>query len=696
METKNALSELKTEIIRDRSFSNIKTTILWILIVATCHKVEAQAPRHLQPADQFEIKRLGSPVLSPEGQWIAYTITETSLEEESSETRVWMVSSDGGEAIPMTTSGASSSNPQWSPDGRFLSFTGSRNGSNNQVWILDRRGGEAVQLTEVEQGIRDYQWSPDGSQLLLTIRDPEPENGWGSEKENAPQAPWVIDRLQFKRDGQGYLTGNQHTHLYIFDLETHNLTQITSGDFDESQAVWSPDGRTIAFVSNRTAEPDGNQNTDIWIVSSQNTDKGQTLLQVTSNPGSDSSPSWSPDGKWITYVSVVEPDLIWYATRHLAVISSDGGEANILSQEIDRNVSSPRFSENGEDIIFRLEDSSEDHLVKISSQGGSPVRIVEGPLSAGLFSLGKNGVVASLIGTLDRPSEIHVLKDDELRRVTFTNDDFLAAIDIAEVKNVQFPSRDGTEIEGFVTFPVGFEVGIRYPTLLRIHGGPVSQYRHSFNFEAQLFAAHGYLVVQTNPRGSSGYGQDFSSDLWAEWGVRDYEDVVAGVDYTIEQGWSDPNRLGVGGWSYGGILTDHVITQTDRFSGAITGASEFLYIANYGHDHYQLQWEKELGLPWEGNNRENWEAISPFNKVDRIKTPTLVMGGEKDWNVPIQNGEQIYQALRRLGVPTELVVYPGQGHGLRPPSYQKDRYERYLAWYNKWVKKDQIPVSNEN
>ena len=283
-----------------------------------------------------------------------------------------------------------------------------------------------------------------------------------------------------------------------------------------------------------------------------------------------------------------------------------------------------------------------------------------------------------------------------MRRVTFTNDDFLADIDIAEVKNVQFPSRDGTEIEGFVTFPVGFEVGIRYPTLLRIHGGPVSQYRHSFNFEAQLFAANGYLVVQTNPRGSSGYGQDFSSDLWAEWGVRDYEDVVAGVDYTIEQGWSDPNRLGVGGWSYGGILTDHVITQTDRFSGAITGASEFLYIANYGHDHYQLQWEKELGLPWEGNNRENWEAISPFNKVDRIKTPTLVMGGEKDWNVPIQNGEQIYQALRRLGVPTELVVYPGQGHGLRPPSYQKDRYERYLAWYNKWVKKDQIPVSNEN
>ena len=694
METKNIFLKFKTEIFSDCRFSAVTKTLLWILVIATSSRLEAQAPRHLEPSDQFEIKRVGSPVISPEGQWIAYTVTETSLAEESSETRVWMVSLSGGEAIPMTASGVSSGNPQWSPDGNSLSFTGSRNGKNNQVWILDRRGGEALQLTSVEQGIRDYQWSPDGSQLLLTIQDPEPKNGWGSEKENAPQAPWVINRLQFKRDGQGYLTGDQHNHLYLFDLKTHSLTQITSGNYDESQAVWSPDGKTIAFVSNRTSEPDGNQNTDIWIVSSQNTDKGQTLLQVTSNPGSDSSPSWSPDGKWITYVSVIEPDLIWYATRHLTVVSSAGGEAKILSHEIDRNVSSPRFSEDGKNIIFRLEDSSEDHLVRIPAEGGKPVRFVKGPLSAGQFSLGKNGTIASLIGTLDRPSEIHVLKDNELRRVTFTNDAFLTKIDIASVKNVQFPSKDGTEIEGFVTFPIGFEEGIRYPTLLRIHGGPVSQYRHSFNFEAQLFAANGYLVVQTNPRGSSGYGQEFSSDLWAEWGVRDYEDVVAGVDYTIARGWSDPNRLGVGGWSYGGILTDHVITQTDRFSGAITGASEFLYVANYGHDHYQLQWEKELGLPWEGNNRENWEAISPFNKVDRIKTPTLVMGGEKDWNVPIQNGEQIYQALRRLGVPTELVVYPGQGHGLRPPSYQKDRYERYLAWYNKWVKKVQIPVSD--
>ena len=644
----------------------------------------------------FAIKRVGSPVISPAGKWIAYTVGETNLEEESSETRIWMVSTEGSDPVPMTAAGSSAGNPQWSPDGKYLSFTASREDGENQVWVLDRRGGEARQLTEVEQGIGSYRWSPDGSRLLLSVSDPEPEDTWGKDKENAPQAPWVIDRLQFKRDRTGYLTGDRHTHLYTFDIETETLTQITSGDYDESQAVWSPDGRYVAFVSNRTAEPDGNSNSDIWVVAANNTDKGQTLLQVTTNPGSDSSPAWSPDGEWIAYVTVVEPELIWYATSHLAVVSSDGGEPMLLTRELDRNASSPRFTEDGEGILFRLEDSAESHLAWISVDGSKIERIVQGPLSVRGFDLGPDGMIATVLATLHRPSEIHVGTGDELERITRTNDDFFAGIQLAEVKNVQFPSKDGTEIEGFVTLPVGYQEGLRYPTLLRIHGGPVSQFAHAFSFEAQLFAAKGYAVVQTNPRGSSGYGQAFSADLWAEWGVRDYEDVMAGVDYAIEQGWGDPNRLGVGGWSYGGILTDHVITQTDRFAGAITGASEVLYIANYGHDHYQLQWEAELGLPWEGNNREAWEAISPFNKVDRVTTPTLIMGGEEDWNVPIQNSEQLYQALRRLGVPTQLVVYPGQSHGLRPPSYQKDRYERYLAWYDKWVKPTEKPITDES
>ncbi|MFQ5703723.1 MAG: prolyl oligopeptidase family serine peptidase [Gemmatimonadales bacterium] len=662
--------------------SLLTLTTLGLLGVNLTASLSAQERRFLGVDDLFAIKRVGDPQVSPDGQWIAYTVRSTSLKDEKSETRIWMIATDGGDALPMTAKGYSAGRPRWSPDGRYLSFSASRDNGKTQVWTLNRNGGEAQQLTEVDQGISSYSWSPDGTKLLLTVRDPEANDEEKDSKK--PRDPWVIDRLQFKRDRTGYLTGDRHTHLYVFDLTTHETTQITSGRFDESQAVWSPDGRRVAFVSNRTNNPDGNSNSDIWVVASNNTDKGQTLLQVTTNPGSDGSPIWSPDGKQIAYTTVIEPDLIWYATRHLAVVSSTGGTPRLLTRSLDRNISAPRFTEDGRSIYFRLEDSGEDHLARIDLSSEKVTRPISGPLSVRGASFGRNRMVVALVARTDLPAEIFKLGKNGLQQLTKVNDDFLSGIRLAEVRNVQFPSKDGTEIEGFIYLPPGYDETLRYPTLLRIHGGPVSQFRHSFNFEAQLFAANGYVVVTVNPRGSSGYGQHFSEAIWADWGNKDFEDVMAGVDYAIAQGYSDPERLGVGGWSYGGILTDHVITKTDRFKAAITGASEVLYRANYGHDHYQLEWEKELGLPWE--NAEAWERISPFNKVENIVTPTLIMGGESDWNVPIQNSEQLYQALKRLGRETQLVVYPGQPHGLRVPSYQKDRLERYLAWYDKYVK----------
>ncbi len=639
--------------------------------------------------DLFALANVGPPRVSPGGEWIAYTVSTTNLEEERSFTRIWMVPAEGGDPLPMTADGTSSSSPAWSPDGRYLTFTASRNGGEAQVWALDRRGGEAVALTEVEQGVTDYQWSPDGTRLLLTIRDPEEESE--EEKENAPEPPWVVDRLQFKRDYQGYLTGDRHTHLYVFHLETGELRQLTRGGWDESSGEWSPDGRQIAFVSNRTEEPDGNDNSDIWVVDADVTEPTDSPLQLTTNPGTDRSPSWSPDGQWIAHLTQTDLEAtMWYATSHLAIVRADGSGLRILTRELDRNPDSPRFSQDGDWIWFGLEDSGEDHIARIRPDGSDLQRPLDGSLSASGFHFDA-GTFAVRVSTHDRPNELFVLDradsaTAQLRRVTGHNDDLLARLTLGETRNVHFSSPDGTEIEGFVTFPPDFQEGRRYPALLRIHGGPVSQYNQEFHFESQLFAANGYLVVRTNPRGSSGYGQDFSLAIFADWGNKDYEDVMAGVDFAIHRGWADPERLGVGGWSYGGILTNHVLIRTDRFKGAISGASEVLYISNYGHDHYQLVWELELGLPWEGNNRETWERISPFNYVERITTPTLLMGGEDDWNVPILNSEQLYQALRRIGIPTQLVVYPGQGHGIRVPSYQKDRYERYLAWYDRWVK----------
>ena len=668
---------------------------LGLLMLALAGPVDAQDKRPVQTEDMFDMRSVGAPVVSPDGVWIAYTVSRTSLEDERSYTRIYMSPAEGGEAIGLTVEGKSAGSPGWSPDGRYFTFTRSRDEGENQVWALDRRGGEGFPLTDVEQGMSGYRWSPDGTRLLLTIRDAEEKDE--DKKENAPREPWVIDRLQFKRDNMGYLTGNRRTHLYVFELGSRELRQLTTGDWDESLGVWSPDGTRIAFASNRTDEPDGNENSDIWIVPSDLEEPTASPGRVTTNEGSDRSPAWSADGRSLAYTTGIRPDLIWYATTHLAVISIDGGEPYLLTTDLDRNVSQPRFSDDGDWIWFRLEDSGENHVARIRPNGEDLERPISGPLSTGAFDWA-GGTFAVSVSYLDYPGEIYRMTGAErgsgdLSRVTGHNDDFLSKVLVAETRNIQFHSADGTEVEGFVTFPPDFVEGQLYPTLLRIHGGPVSQFNHGFQFESQLFAANGYVVVRTNPRGSSGYGQDFSAALWADWGNPDFQDVMAGVDYAIEQGWSDPDRLGVGGWSYGGILTNYVITQTNRFQGAITGASEVLYIANYGHDHYQRQWEAELGLPWEGDNRENWERISPFNRVEHIETPTLIMGGEQDWNVPILNSEQLYQALRRRGIETQLVVYPDQGHGIRVPTYQVDRYERYLDWYNDHVRGASRPIS---
>jgi dipeptidyl aminopeptidase/acylaminoacyl peptidase len=279
--------------------------------------------------------------------------------------------------------------------------------------------------------------------------------------------------------------------------------------------------------------------------------------------------------------------------------------------------------------------------------------------------------------------------------LTHVNDAFLAKIALGTVERYKAKSADGTMIDAYLTRPPNAPPGnnVKLPTILRIHGGPVSQYSTGFNQEWQMLAAQGFAVVAANPRGSSGYGRDFSRAIWADWGNKDYDDVMAAVDTAIAMGVADPDRLGVGGWSYGGILTDHDIAKTTRFKAAISGASEFNYLANYGNDHYQRQWEAELGLPWQ--KPDLWMRISPFFRMDKIVTPTLVLGGDLDVNVPIIGGQQLYQGLKRLGRDTELIVYPGEYHGIRRPSFQKDRYERYIAWYSKYLKPAATKTSSQ-
>ena len=644
-------------------------------------------PRVVTFMDQFEIKRVASPEISPDGKWVTYTVTTRDFEKESSLTRVWMIPTKGGDPVPMTGESVSSWSPTWGADGRSLYFLSARDGKKTQVWALDlEHGGEARRITGIKRGAGSIEWSPDGTRLLLTLRDPDPSEAEGKKNGKGKtkiKDPWVIDRLQFKSDYVGYLD-RRRRHIYVYDVKSKELTQITSGDYDDSSPKWSPDGRMIAFVSNRTEEPDANTNTDIWIVDADNNDKGKNLIRVTSSPGPDRSPVWHPGGRSIAYVSSPDLEAIHYATGRLTKISLDGGDPVFLMRDLDRNVSRLKFSEDGTSIYFNLEDSGERHIARVPYAGGGVTRLVSGHLSASGYALAANGTLVARVSTPTIPGEIFLADGGKPRQLTAVNDELMATLLLGETEEIHFKSHDGLEIEGFVTKPPSFNPAFRYPTLLRIHGGPVSQYDYGFSFDTQLFAANDYIVVRSNPRGSSGYGQDFAMGLYQGWGEKDYRDVLAAVDHVIGLGYADPDRLGVGGFSYGGILTNYLITKTGRFKGATSGAGSALYAASYGHDQFQHWYESELGLPWE--NRELWERLSPFNYIEHVTTPTLFVCGEKDWNVPVQNSEQLYQALRRLGVTTRLVVYPGEHHGGWSYRNEKHVMEQYLSWYDRYVK----------
>ncbi len=650
----------------------------------------AAAAGTLTIADLFRLGSVSDPQISPEGQWIAYTLTRQNLDKDTSGSRIWVIPVAGGEPLAMTAEGKSSSHPRWSPDGKYLAFLSARDEGQTQVWRLSRQGGEAVQMTDTAQAVEDFAWSPDSARLALVLQDPTPQElekkkeGESYKEKTAP--PWVINREQFKTDYVGYLD-HRRTHVYLLDVSVGTLTQLTSGDYDDDEPVWSPDGGHIAFTSNRSADPDNNYNTDIWVVSSAASSSAgpmpAELVEVSDSAGPDASPAWSPDGKWIAHTSTTDVAAGVYATAHLAVSSAAGGNSRVLTAELDRMIFRPEFSPDGKSIWFLLEDSGEQNLARISPKGGKIERLITGDSVVADFSFGKNSDAAALISRPQLPAEVFSFNQGKLEQRTFTNQSVLAGLQLGTVEEVHFTSKDGTPIEGFIIKPPDFVEGQRYPAILDIHGGPQSQFDYSFQFEAQLYAANGYVVIHPNPRGSTGYGQAFCLGIWQDWGGPDFEDVMAGVDYAIARGWADPNRLGVTGWSYGGMLTNHAITKTDRFKAAVTGASSTLYVASYGHDMYQRWWEQELGYPWEPAAREKYERISPYNSVKKVVTPTLIMGGEIDWNVPIINSEQLYLALKTLGVETELVVYPDEYHGIAAPSHVKDLYERYLAWFGK-------------
>jgi dipeptidyl aminopeptidase/acylaminoacyl peptidase len=660
------------------------------------------SPRPFGVDDLFGVREVHDPQISADARWIAYVVNSVSLKEDKNYTRIWMIPASGGEAIPLTAEDVNSDHPRWSPDGNFLAFLSSRKDADGdegktQVYLLNRQGGEAQRLTGTIQDVEDFAWAPDGKRLVLILRDPSPEDleaaatkrkdeDGADKKKSKAQRPWVIDRLYFKEDTVGYLE-RRRTHLYVFDIAAKSMKQVSSGDYDDTDPAWSPDGKQLAFASNRSRpDPDATYAMNIWVVGADNTDKGASTTQVTSGLAGDHQPAWSPDGKWITFATQLDPKLFEYGTKHIAVAPATGGEAKVLTLALDRNGDTPRFAPDGKSIYFVVDDDGTQNLAEVSVADSKVTRSVGGRFFLDGYTVAKDGTLAATLSTMDRPFELYTAPGGKLNRLTHVNDAWLSTFKLSAGEYVSFKSNDGTTVHGYIYKPLDYLVGTRYPAIVRPHGGPVWAYYAEFQDLAQLLAANGYVVLLPNPRGSSGYGQDYCKAIFAEWGKKDYEDDMAFVDYAIAQDIADPDKLGVGGWSYGGISTDFIIGHTNRFKAAISGAGAAEFTSLWGHDEYVRDYIAELGLPWE--HREVWDRIAPLWHVKDIQTPTMFVGGNIDWNVPVLGGEQMYESLKALGRDTLLVVYPDEYHEFKTPSHIKDLNERYLAWYAHYVKGD--------
>jgi dipeptidyl aminopeptidase/acylaminoacyl peptidase len=674
---------------------------------------QVQAKRPIEPRDLGQVAAVGDPQVSSDGRWVAYTVTTPDLDADKLVSHLWIASWDGKTAVPLTAgTGESETIPRFSPEGRRLAFAADPGGENDtKLQLMDRQSGAVATLPGVQGTILDIAWSPDARRLALIVQDPDlkahdatlagptgptpsasppsdetrDEAGGKvsstSENVNRPR-PIVITRYHFAEDGEGYLL-NGRKRLWIYDLGTDKATRLTTGEYDEALPAWSPDGKSIVFTSKRLVDPDKSYDDNLYVARVDET--GTEPRRLTDYVGSDNAPdwhsypTWSPDGRWIAYLQGGPPKLISYATRSLAVIAATGGEPKVLTARLDRNVTNPVWSPDGQSLRFTVEDDGVQRIGEVSAAGGSVRNVLDGFRVFTSLTAGPQGKLVMLVSSPNAPAEVYALDRSGLRRLSHQNDAWLKDVSVATVSKTVFHARDGAEVHGFQITPRSGRGP--WPTVLFNHGGPQSQSAAQFNMFWQIFAGHGYAVVSSNFRGSTGRGTSWARALYADWGGPAVLDTLAAVDDAVARGAADPARLLVGGWSYGGILTDYILASDTRFRAAVSGASIANVFAGFGTDEYILDYVTELGTPW--SNPDVWARNSyAFFHADRIVTPTLFMGDEKDRDVPALNSEQMYQALKVLNVDTGLIIYPGETHSLKRPSFQVDRMVRWLAWYD--------------
>ncbi len=630
------------------------------------------------PTDVYKMEAVSRPKISPEGSWILYSQSKIDAAKDRSASKLYMMSSDGKETITLTEQTMGVGNYQWSPDGKYISYLtkGKDEDKGSQVFLMDRRGGEGVQLTNIKGEINDYVWFNSGKKMIVVVKD----FNYADTAKSKIRTPYEMTRYKFKQDNEGYLD-NRKTHIYLFDLTTKKLDTLTSGNYNESSVAISADDAMIVYTSNVSENPDKNSNTDLFLLKPT---KGATPLQLTTYKGANTNPVFSPDNSKIAFLqSSSERNFDMYDITQLGIYDLKSKTISIVSKNYDRAFSSIAWSIDGQSILSLIEDDRKQNLVQFNIQTQQPTLLTNEMGVYSAMDMNDKGDMVLLFANLETPNEIYSYQNKSTKRLTYLQDAFVKSMKKGYHKGFQSTSSDGTIVSSILHLPDSGAKNL--PLILFIHGGPVAQDDYAFDMTSRIYAQAGYAVANVNYRGSSGRGVAFTSVIYADWGNKEVKDIVGAADYLIKEGIVDPNRLGIAGWSYGGILTNYTIATDKRFKAGVSGAGSSLMMSVYGSDQYVTQYEDELGKPWE--NPKKYEALSyPFYKVKEIKAPVLFMASQADFNVPVIGAEQMYQAFKSEGIPTELIIYPNQNHGIRVPSYIVHRHNAHINWFNKYLK----------
>jgi dipeptidyl aminopeptidase/acylaminoacyl peptidase len=652
--------------------------------------------RPIEIEDLFRIRLVNDPQVAPDGRRIAYTVTELDEKDNRYRAAIWLLNLGGsGEPRRLTSGRHRDGQPRWSPDGQTIAFTSDRETGDDeigkgQLWTIRVAGGEPARLSGLKEGVEEFAWSPDGRAIVAVSKVLHGEKNDDTDVRH-------ITTIRYRYDGEGYLDG-KYRQLFVIDAASGEARQLTEGPYEHTNPAWSPTGHEIAFASNRETDWEISHVRDIYTVRVG----GSAIRRVTDGTGAWSHPSWSPDGTRIACYGTRELESD-HALTEVFVVPSAGGSPESLTGGFDRSMRDqgisdlasfplrpPLWDTDGQSLSVVFSDQGSVHLARITAADGELTQLTSGRRRAGGIALAPGAGYVFAANDAVNPGELYAAGADgrNIRQLTHVNDDWLAEVEIVEPEPFTVPSADGTPIHGWIMKPVGFEEGKKYPLLLEIHGGPYGMYAESMMHEFQLLAARGYVVLYTNPRGSASYGDAFAGTLFRAWGKADFPDLMAAVDWAIAQGYVDENRLGVLGGSYGGYMTNWVITHTNRFKAAVTQRTVSNLYSSFGTDDIMYAHAPHTFGAWPWEDPDIYWELSPISYVDRIETPLLIEHQDEDYRCPLEQAEQLFTALKRQGKTVELVRYPEESHGMSrtgKPKHRVDRLRRMTEWMDRYV-----------